>query len=192
MLQSERPFFLWRLVTSKVETYEYHIYILRIYTSRYLRTESRVRVIVIHHPFITDIPGGERITHMWYMNVCAYFAIPFICLRPSFFSAAYFSRITQIRGHIAGSSPSSPLCKPYNNGSCLDWWTFLSREEFSYFFPLGLARTVLTHAIRRRTQQLRVLFILSFLQISSKSHQHYYSLHVSILIVNTVWYVVAF
>ena len=65
--------------------------------------------------------------------------------------------VTQIRGHIAGSSPP-----PTHYGSCL---AFLSREDFSSFFLVDSRRIVLTHA--RRSQQL-ILFLL-FLQIISKS-----------------------
>ena len=69
-------------------------------------------------------------------------------LRPSFFSLLLIV-VTQIRGHIAGSSSPSTL-----------WPAFLSREDFSSFFPRRLAlNCVLTHA--RHSQQLLILFIFA-------------------------------
>ena len=69
------------------------------------------------------------------------------------------SLVTQIRGHIAGPPPPSPL--RYVPSS-------LSREDFIFSFPRRLASIVPTHAVGR-SQQL--IFFLAFLQgMKSKSH----------------------
>ena len=75
---------------------------------------------------------------------------------PFFFSLPPVIVVTQIRGHIAGSSP------PTRYGSCL---AFLSREDFSSSL-VDLRRTALTHA---RPQQLLILFyFLQIIQISPR------------------------
>ena len=90
-----------------------------------------------------------------------FFVHPMCYLRPSFLFPSYSTvTVTQIRGHIAGSSPPSPL----RFEPCI-----LSREDFSSSL-VDSRRIVLTHAMysSRRSQQL-ILFIV-ILQINSKSH----------------------
>ena len=58
-----------------------------------------------------------------------FFPIPFIVML-ALLSPSQCSSITQIRGHIAGSPPPSPL---------RHLPSFLSREEFSIFFPRRFA-----------------------------------------------------
>ena len=66
--------------------------------------------------------------------------------------------VTQIRGHMAGSSPPLP-----HYGSCL---SFLSREDFSSFFRRRLASNC---AYPRKGSKQLMLFFYVFSQINSKA-----------------------
>ena len=86
---------------------------------------------------------------------CLFFFHPIYYLRPSVSLSLLV--VTQIRGHIAGSSPPLPTTV-----RALHFY----REKISALSSLvDSRRIVLTHA--RRSQQLIFLF---YLQIESKSH----------------------
>ena len=103
--------------------------------------------------------------HTWYQ---VYFSIPFILSSP-FYSLSLLV-VTQIRGHIAGSSPPLPT-----TGRALHFY----REKISALSSLvDSRRIVLTHA--RRSRQL-ILF--SFLQKYSKSRHGGIRTHISIKLV---------
>ena len=84
-----------------------------------------------------------------------FFPIPLIILAPLSRSLPV---VTQIRGHIAGPPPPSPLRHVPS---------FLSREEFSIFFPRVDSRRIVPTYAARRSQQLNPFFFHSANKVKS-------------------------
>ena len=83
------------------------------------------------------------------------------------------SRVAQIRGHKAGSSPPSPLLCYTTYGACL---AFLSREKLSIFFPRRMASNC---AYTRFRQSLPPPFPKHYPRWESKSSRRPYCLKIS-------------
>ena len=97
-------------------------------------------------------PGRRRLVYF-----SSLFSIPFIIFALLFLSPSY-TVVTQIRGHIAGSSPPLPL----RFVPCI----FIARR--SQLFVPSSTRVELCFTHARRSQ--RFMFFVFFLQINSKSH----------------------
>ena len=89
------------------------------------------------HPYYCIVDRQDTDTYVYihytsiYLVYIYFFSHPMNYLRLFFFSLPPTAVITQIRGHIAGSSPLLP--------TMVRAFAFLSREDVSAFFPRRLA-----------------------------------------------------